>query len=278
MELLQLNYFCRAAEDESFARAAEHFKVPQSNVSRAVRAIEKELGVKLFSRTANRISLNERGKSFFRYAKESLDTLEKAKRAACDYDGEPRGEIKLLLGTCRRLAMAAIERTVKLYPDVKFSVRHGAGGTDFDLAVSDIPPSKKKYDRVLLTTERMLLAAPDSLGEASIEKIRDCTFISLGRGTRLHALTEQYCQSLGFNPTVSIQTDDTAYVRKYLEMGLGVALWPEKSWAGNLPCGVSLKDIGFPKRESFVFFESGADITSAKKIFIDILKEEFEKA
>ena len=44
MEILQLTYFCHAAECENFSNTAEHFDVPTSNISRAVRAIEKELG------------------------------------------------------------------------------------------------------------------------------------------------------------------------------------------------------------------------------------------
>ena len=277
MELLQLTYFCYAASEESFTKAAEHFKVPQSNISRAIRMIENELGVKLFSRTANRITLNERGRVFYRYARESLDALERGRRAASESFGEPRGEIKLLLGTCRRIAMAAIKHSRELYPDITFSVRHGMSGGEFDFTVSDIPPSKKRYDRILLASERMLLAVPNALASENEKFFESAPFISLGRGTRLHALTEQYCSALGFSPNIAIQTDDPSYVRRYLEMGLGVALWPEKSWAEHLPSGVRLLDVGFPKRDNFVFWDKDSEMSRTKKAFLDILIEEFQK-
>ena len=75
MEILQLTYFCHAAECENFSSTGEHFKVPTSNISRAIRAIEKDLGVKLFNLTANKISLNEKGKEFYSHVKKALTEL-----------------------------------------------------------------------------------------------------------------------------------------------------------------------------------------------------------
>jgi len=65
MELLQLKYFCDAAKTQNFSQTAKKFMVPPSDISQTVKRLEKELGVALFSRHANRIVLNENGKRFF---------------------------------------------------------------------------------------------------------------------------------------------------------------------------------------------------------------------
>ena len=66
MELLQLRYFYESAMAESFSKAAEKYMVPASSVSASVRRLEQELGMELFSRTGNRVLLNEKGREFLR--------------------------------------------------------------------------------------------------------------------------------------------------------------------------------------------------------------------
>lgn len=81
MDLLQLRYFCYAAETESFAKAASRFRVPPSGISQSVKRLETELGQPLFERSANRIKLNEAGKGFYQKASEALEILDNAKNS-----------------------------------------------------------------------------------------------------------------------------------------------------------------------------------------------------
>lgn len=280
MELLQLTYFCHSARCENFSKTAEYYNVPTSNISRAVRSLEKELGVKLFKRTANKIFLNENGKAFYLSVGEALTLIENGKRSILSDNKKPAGEIKLLISTCRRIATKAIEKARRLYPDIKFSIKHGFEDGDYNFIISDIPPSKKQFDKTHLMSEKMLLAIPKAsrlFGKSDVmAEIESEPFISLGKGTRLHSLTEQFCNAFGFIPNIELQTDDPYYVRKYLEMGLGVAVFPEKSWAEMLSPEIKLTDVGFPTRKNYVFVEKGKKLTSAEKAFLDILIETFK--
>ena len=67
MELLQLKYFIDASETQNFSETAKKFYVPPSAVSQSIKRLESELNVKLFSRRANKIQLNENG-ILFAYA------------------------------------------------------------------------------------------------------------------------------------------------------------------------------------------------------------------
>ena len=62
MEMLQLRYFYESAKNESFAKTAEKYLVPTSSVSASIKRLEAELGIRLFDRSANRITLNANGK------------------------------------------------------------------------------------------------------------------------------------------------------------------------------------------------------------------------
>ncbi len=281
MELLQLTYFCHAATCENFSKTAEHYNVPTSNISRAVRSLERELGVKLFNRTANKIALNEQGQTFYRFVSRSLKLLDNGKSALSSKDSEPSGEIKLLISTCREIVTQAIEKCRRSYPDIRFLIKHGLEEGDYDFIISDIPPTKKDFDKVPLLTEKMLLAVPTVYGDLRQNTIKTRmqteAFISLGKGTRLHTLTVQYCNSFGFIPNIALQTDDPHSVIKYLEMGLGVSLFPEKSWAKMVSDDISLFAVGFPSRTTCVFTEKGKELTAAQNAFLKIVIDTFEK-
>ena len=82
MDLLQLQYFCHAAKTQSFSRTAEAFHVPMTSVSQCVRRLEAELGISLFNRKANRITLNTQGQEFFSMVEAALQLLDEAKTIA----------------------------------------------------------------------------------------------------------------------------------------------------------------------------------------------------
>ena len=278
MEILQLTYFCHAAVSENFSHTAQAFRVPTSNVSRAIRLLEGELGVKLFRRSANRVELNERGRAFFLHANRALEELEKGRHSVGDAS-EIFGEIRVLVSSCRRIVTSAIEECKRRYPEISFTVRHGVDNGTYDFVISDAYPTHGSYEKLELMRERILLAIPNSFSLCQsarpLEELAKESFITLGEGTRLHSLTEQVCREIGFIPKIAIQIDDPYYLRKYLEMGLGVAFYPEKSWATLNPESVLLRDVGLPERKMFAFFRSDAKKDAACTAFFEILKDAF---
>ena len=61
MEIRTLRYFLAAAREENMTRAAEMLHVTQPTLSKALKALEDELGKKLFTRHSFSISLTEEG-------------------------------------------------------------------------------------------------------------------------------------------------------------------------------------------------------------------------
>ena len=54
MELLQLRYFCDAAQTQNFSKTAKKYLVPTSNISQSIKRLEKELGCELFEHRGNK--------------------------------------------------------------------------------------------------------------------------------------------------------------------------------------------------------------------------------
>jgi DNA-binding transcriptional LysR family regulator len=64
MELRHLRYFVAVAEALSFTKAAEKLRLAQPSLTRQVRNLEKEIGVRLLDRSNNRVTLTEEGRLF----------------------------------------------------------------------------------------------------------------------------------------------------------------------------------------------------------------------
>ena len=79
MKLLQLKYFRTVAELGKINLAAESLYISSPALSSSIASLENELGVILFDRTSNRITLNEQGKIFLRYVNQIFYNLDCAK-------------------------------------------------------------------------------------------------------------------------------------------------------------------------------------------------------
>ena len=75
MEIRQLEYFIAACQKGSFNQAAECLFTSQPNVSKAISALEKELGRPLFHRSSRGIQLTPYGETVREYAQNVLNNV-----------------------------------------------------------------------------------------------------------------------------------------------------------------------------------------------------------
>lgn len=261
MEILQLTYFCNSAETENFSKTAKKFNVPASNISQSVHRLEEELGVKLFDRGANRICLNDLGKEFYKDVKQALTLIENAE-AKIQKGDEINGELRILALTNRRIVTKAVEIFEKKYPSVSFFINHfdDENLDGYDLIITDKLLSEKHHSRKLLVEEDILLAMAKSnpLSE-QVLKLCDLSserFISMGEKSGIYRLTQQICNSAGFIPEIVIQSDDPFYIRRYIEMGMGISFVPAVSWKGLFSDNVKLTKITDTKRCTYMYKNS----------------------
>ena len=283
MELLQLTYFCEAARCENFSHTAEKFNVPTSNISQTVKRLEDELGVKLFRRGSNKIHLSEEGRIFYEGARRALDALSDARAALCGGGEGSDFELRLLIGTCRRIVTRAIEKFQKIYPRASVSINHTVGedNSEYDFIISDTIERNGDYRSEFLMSERIVLAAKrgsrvELERPQGFEDLVGERFIALD-GSQLNNYIESMCRVAGFVPNIAIRTDDPFYVRKYVEMGLGIAFVPEVSWRGLFSDEVALIELCDYTRNINLYVRSGKILSEGERVFLKILKETFEE-
>ncbi|MBS7560121.1 LysR family transcriptional regulator [Pseudomonas sp. RC4D1] len=133
MRMRHLRYFLIVAEELSFVRAAAKVHIEPSPLSRAIKELEIQLGVRLLDRSKGRIQLTCSGKAFREEAHRMLAFMEAARmrvlatsNGACSYlrigleDGLAQPRIAQLLARCREEEPRTNIRVVQLKPSDLF--------------------------------------------------------------------------------------------------------------------------------------------------------------
>src|ERR1700756_131822 len=90
MELRHLRYFVAVAEERHITRAAARLGLKQPPLSQQIHALEKELGIKLFTRLPRGVELTPAGQVFLDDVRALLRGVERATSRARAIVGQPR--------------------------------------------------------------------------------------------------------------------------------------------------------------------------------------------
>jgi DNA-binding transcriptional LysR family regulator len=81
MDFRHLGYFIAVAEERHFSRAAQRIGIEQSPLSRAIRSLERDLGVALLHRSTRGSSMTPAGEIFLIHARSMIEAAHCARRA-----------------------------------------------------------------------------------------------------------------------------------------------------------------------------------------------------
>ena len=277
MELLQLKYFCDAAKTQNLSETARKYSVPTSNISNAIKRLENEFNCKFFDHFSNKIFLNEQGEIFYSKVSEALALLDDAKVMINDNTSAISGEIRLRCKSNRGLVTAAMEEFIKVYPNVKFRMNFGeAPMKGIDILISYSLPIDSK-EKILVLEEDLLIAMRKDnplaqKEDLTVADLKDERFI-VGLATQ----TDAECKNAGFVPNIAFELNDPAYVRKYIEMGLGIGFVPSVSWRNLFSDNVVLKSVGV-KRSTYAYLPQNRHTKRSVTLFLDFLLNEAKKA
>ncbi len=248
MEFHQLRYFIAAAEELSVTAAAKRLYISQPALSRQIQALEEELGVPLFDRIKKRMHLTDAGRFF----------LVRARQIVCDADTsiqlvqEQFGEAKRKI----RLGFISIFLDDIVAPAVKAVRKHSE---KFEISLHELSPKaqldrlrddqldlallgnlseedRTRYEMKCIMRSPMAAVLPDDHKLANrkqivLSELQDEPFVSLsdtifpGRRNFLRTV----CQSQGFDPEITEESDSLSLLLGSVSAGDGVAILPAHS-------------------------------------------------
>ena len=132
--LSNIKTFIRVAQTKSFVEAANALGLSPPATSKAVAALEAELGVKLLHRTTRSVSLTNEGERFYEVAHRLLSEMDDLTQELQDTLREPRGRLKISMSAAygRMWGIRLLAQFLQVYPQI--SVELSLDDTDVDLA------------------------------------------------------------------------------------------------------------------------------------------------
>ena len=283
MELLQLKYFCDAAQTENFSKTAAKFTVPVSNISQSIKRLEKELGNELFFHNGNRVQLNNDGKQFYSYAGKALALLDEGTEKVREPLNKLSGDIRLVCTNNYKIITFAIEKFIKMHPDVNFVIYHSLDSdNNFDVLISDSFPNE--YGKKIFLFEEEIMVAMSkkhrlaTKKNISVKNLENEKFIVLSSSDSLKNIIVSACRTEGFSPNFAVQTYSTSFMRRYIEIGLGISFAPA-SWSKKYYDEIEFKKIeGLPKRKTYALLSKKSTTIRAATAFLEILEGEIKES
>jgi DNA-binding transcriptional LysR family regulator len=184
IELRQLRYFVAVAEELHFGRAAERLHMSQSPLSRAIRDLERDLGVVLFVRTTRRVELTAAGTMLLERARPALAEID---GAIADTRRASQPDAGILAIGSGPFSGAAATRLVEAlgawHPELSARIEEGItpeslgriGARDLTAGVVMASPEAARRHRVRIDTlrdEPLLAALPPGHAYAHAASIR----------------------------------------------------------------------------------------------------------
>ena len=291
MELRHLRYFVAVADELSFTKAAARLRLAQPSLTRQVRNLEDEIGVRLLDRSNNRVSLTEEGRRFLFDSKKLLamcaETVAAVQRMS---HGESS---QLNIGYIANIHYGLLPATLgafrKLYPRVALNLfdmtsaeqMEALESHKIDLGFVGLRPPLANHDVLSegVAHDKMLVALPTGhplAGNAKVKLSDLADQFFIGMSAKTHPGARKWlletCQAAGFNGRILQEADVEPTAIRFVADGLGVAFMPEQI-IGQPHEGVVFRPLAPPLRRESTIAWRADNPSKPLQDYIQIVKE-----
>ena len=245
----------------NFSQVAEKLNISQPALSKQILNLEHELGVKLFDRNSNPLTLTPAGKHFIQEAKELLYKEDQLLRSMACYQSGEAGQLTIGISPFRSLYLIPdmVKQVRTKYPGIQIvlhetgsdNLRREAAEGKYDFAIVNLPVDDSVLDVMPLEPDTLVLAVPNTMlhllphapGEplANID-LHDCQelpFVVVGQTQEMRQLFDKLCASVNFHPQIAMEVVGVTTAWAMAHAGIGATLLPlqfvsNEAFAGNI--------------------------------------------
>jgi len=241
------------AEELNITRAAERLYISQQSLSNHISNMEKELNVKLFTRSP-KLSLTYAGDQLVQTATQILDLHSQYLSKVGDINRHYLGVLRVGISHTCGLALLPdiLPRFRAEFPMVEFSLFEG-NSTQLedelshgrvDLIICFQPIMLEGVTTAPLTEQQLMMVVPrdftdhlfgeraDAVREqfamgADIDAFQKMPFVLIKKGNRTRNIVDQYFSRYYFKPKLILETENTVTTLAMAQAGIGITICPE---------------------------------------------------
>ena len=241
MDVPQLRTILQVAELGSLSKAADRLRIAQPALSRQVRLLEEELGIRLFDRHGRGMVVTEAGKEVLRHAQRIMQELDEIRATVADEDAPLRGQVSIGMPPTVSdiLSVPLVSAFQVRHPEARLRIVSAYTGYlldwlhrgELDVAIMyETRPVRSLRMEPLLEEVLFLIGPPDSglrpdlpVSFAQVAALK--LFLpSLGHGLR--TILEQSAQIAGCRLEVPVEADSYSTLKNLVESGHGYTILP----------------------------------------------------
>ncbi|QHL89501.1 LysR family transcriptional regulator [Nibribacter ruber] len=252
MELQQIKYFLALAQELHFWNTAEKMFITQSALSRQIKALEEELGVRLFERSKRNVKLTEAGVFLRDRWLPLLEEIARTHRQARKIHEGAFGSISIgypgsvaygfLPEVVSRISQQLPELKVALVEPVDASFEELLLNFQIDLAFRRDPAENPSLQSLCLYSEPFSLIVPEHhwVTQENFKSLQDLhqeKFILSALHQKTHYVNtlNHMFREYGLTPNVYIESDFGAMILGLVARGLGISVMPSSYAIGAPP-------------------------------------------
>ena len=287
MDFDQLETFLEVAKHVSFSRAAEKRFRTQPAISSQIRALEEEVGAKLFDRSGGKVSLTAAGKAFQKYVEETLEARKAMLVALAETERVPRGEIVVGAneGTCLHILPEVFSGFKKLYPDVSVNIKRSdyakilesVTDNSVDFGVVSLPITDNRLTAVLIHQDELVLIAPP---QHPVSKLKSVTVAEIAKyplvvpklGHTRDGI-EQLFHERRLKPNYTMELDSSELLKRFVAADVGIGFIAssnvQEDVRAKVLVAIPIADAQI-RRDLALVFRRDKALSRAALAFIDI--------
>lgn len=309
--LKDIEYIYAVYQERSFSKAARRLLISQPSLSATVKRIENELGLPLFNRSTNPVSLTEAGEYYINFADKIMETEREMQEhfAALAGGALARLNVGSSMFFCSYVLPEVIEAFRARYANITATLSEGSsvalserlreGALDFLLEAEQL--DKNVFESVPWTAERIVLAVPasnpineefsefrysfDEMAAESmdaplkpavpLERFAEEEFLILKKWNDIHRRSLAICKEAGFTPKVSMYLEQMMTAYYLVCEGRGIAFVRDTILDCLSPCGkVFFYRLASPEasRDVYLSYKKTGALSQVQRDFIEFMK------
>lgn len=242
MDIDALNAFVNIAELGSFSKAAESISITQPAISKRIRALESQLGCKLFERLQRDVTLTDEGRELLPRATSILREVENAKQSILNISQNVSGKLTVVASHhigLHRLPFV-IKPFLQEYPLVDLQLHFMESEKAFEALdhnhadigfITVTPGAYPDYIEHLIWNDPMsIVCSPDhdlaSNKTTSIEKLAKANAILPSKTTLTYQVIEKLFLAKNLKLKATIPTNYLETIKMMVSVGLGWSVLP----------------------------------------------------